>query len=45
MFEIGLINPGWQARDPSELAARLQKLIDTPEGRSAAASVTKAAWP
>ncbi|HQY88442.1 MAG TPA: nucleotidyltransferase family protein [Tepidisphaeraceae bacterium] len=32
MLEIGLIDPSWTTRLPPELAARLQILIDTPEG-------------
>lgn len=32
MLEIGLIDSSWTTRLPSELAARLQILIDTPEG-------------
>jgi hypothetical protein len=32
MLEIGLIDPTWTARFPADLAARLQLLIDTPEG-------------
>ena len=32
MIEIGLIDATWPARFPAELAARLQLLIDTPEG-------------
>lgn len=32
MLEIGLIDAAWPARYPPELAARLQQLIDTPEG-------------
>ncbi|MEX0688858.1 MAG: nucleotidyl transferase AbiEii/AbiGii toxin family protein [Pirellulales bacterium] len=32
MLDIGLIDAGWPARYPPELAARLQQLIDTPEG-------------
>jgi hypothetical protein len=32
MLEIGLIDATWPARFPPELAARLQQLIDTPDG-------------
>ena len=32
MLEIGLIDATWPARYPPGLAARLQQLIDTPEG-------------
>jgi len=32
MLEISLIDATWPARYPPELAARLQQLIDTPEG-------------
>jgi hypothetical protein len=32
LLEVGLIDPTWTARLPPELAARLQTLIDTPEG-------------
>jgi hypothetical protein len=32
MLEVGLIDASWVARFPAELAARLQELIDTPEG-------------
>jgi hypothetical protein len=32
MLEIGLIDASWPARYPPELAARLQHLIDTPDG-------------
>ena len=32
MLEIGLIDATWPARYPPELAARLQQVIDTPEG-------------
>ena len=32
MLEIGLIDTTWPARFPPDLAARLQSLIDTPEG-------------
>ena len=31
MLEVGLIDASWPARFPSDLAARLQSLIDTPE--------------
>jgi len=32
MLEVGLIDATWPARFPPDLAARLQSLIDTPEG-------------
>ena len=32
MLEIGLIDASWPTRYPPELAARLQHLIDTPDG-------------
>jgi Uncharacterised nucleotidyltransferase len=32
MLEVGLIDSTWKNRLPVELAARLQELIDTPEG-------------
>jgi hypothetical protein len=32
LLEVGLIDPSWPARLPPELGARLQQLIDTPEG-------------
>jgi hypothetical protein len=32
MIEVGLINASWCQRLPAELAARLQKIVDTPEG-------------
>jgi hypothetical protein len=32
MLEIGLIDATWPARFPTELSARLQQLIDTPDG-------------
>ena len=32
MLEVGLIDGTWPARLPAELGARLQTLIDTPEG-------------
>jgi hypothetical protein len=32
MLDVGLIDASWPARFPSELAVRLQHLIDTPEG-------------
>ncbi|NQW46917.1 MAG: hypothetical protein HQ464_04005 [Planctomycetes bacterium] len=32
MLEIGLIDASWPTRYPQELAARLQHLIDTPDG-------------
>jgi hypothetical protein len=32
MLDVGLIDASWPARYPAELAARLQHLIDTPEG-------------
>ena len=30
--DIGLIDAGWTERFPAELAARLQELVDNPEG-------------
>jgi hypothetical protein len=32
LLDVGLIDASWGAQLPSELAARLQSLIDTPEG-------------
>jgi hypothetical protein len=32
MLEVGLIDCQWTRRLPAELAARLQELLDTPEG-------------
>jgi hypothetical protein len=32
LLEVGLVDASWCARFPPELAARLQMLIDTPEG-------------
>ena len=32
MLDVGLIDQSWKARYPSELAERLQLLIDTPDG-------------
>jgi hypothetical protein len=32
MLDVGLIDPTWVARFPTELGARLQELIDSPEG-------------
>lgn len=32
MIDVGLIDQSWTARFPSELAARLQELLDDPEG-------------
>ncbi len=32
MLDVGLIDPTWIDRLPTELAVRLQELIDTPEG-------------
>ena len=32
MLEVGLIDQSWGKRFPGELGARLQMLIDTPEG-------------
>ncbi|MDA0818528.1 MAG: hypothetical protein O2946_13305, partial [Planctomycetota bacterium] len=32
MIEVGLVNATWPARYPPELAARLQHLLDTPDG-------------
>ena len=34
MVDVGLIDPTWTARLPSDLETRLQLLIDTPEGES-----------
>jgi hypothetical protein len=31
MLEVGLLHQSWLKRFPPELAARLQRLIDTPE--------------
>ena len=31
-LEVGLIDAGWIERFPPELAARLQHLVDTPDG-------------
>ena len=31
-LEVGLIDAGWVARFPPELGARLQTLLDTPDG-------------
>ncbi|HEX8342117.1 MAG TPA: hypothetical protein VF624_14520 [Tepidisphaeraceae bacterium] len=33
MLEVGLVDSTWTAHLPADLAARLQSLIDTPEGR------------
>lgn len=32
MIEVGLIDKSWPAKYPPELAARLQEILDTPEG-------------
>jgi hypothetical protein len=32
LIEVGLLNDRWVKRVPSELAARLQSLLDNPEG-------------
>lgn len=32
MLDVGLIDAGWLGRLPPELAARLQELLDTPDG-------------
>ena len=32
LIDVGLIDAGWPARFPPELAARLQELLDNPEG-------------
>ena len=32
MIDVGLIDASWKDRLPAELAARLQELLDTPEG-------------
>lgn len=32
LLDVGLIDASWKARYPDELAARLQELIDTPDG-------------
>ena len=32
MIGVGLIDASWTAKLPAELAARLQELLDTPEG-------------
>lgn len=32
MIDVGLIDQTWTARFPAELAARLQHLLDTPDG-------------
>jgi hypothetical protein len=32
MLDVGLIDESWKARFSTELAERLQHLIDTPEG-------------
>jgi hypothetical protein len=31
-LDVGLVNASWRDRMPAELAARLQELLDTPEG-------------
>jgi hypothetical protein len=32
LIEVGLVNASWVPRLPSELGARLQSLLDNPEG-------------
>jgi hypothetical protein len=32
MIDVGLLDDTWIPRLPSELAARLQELLDTPDG-------------
>jgi hypothetical protein len=32
MLDVELVDPSWCARFPTELAARLQELIDNPDG-------------
>ena len=32
MLDVGLIDDGWIARVPPELAGRLQQILDDPEG-------------
>jgi hypothetical protein len=32
MLDVGLIDSSWVSRFPPELAARLQEILDTPEG-------------
>jgi len=32
LIDVGLLDSAWVKRLPSELAARLQSLLDTPEG-------------
>lgn len=32
MLDVGLIDAGWTSRLPPDLAARLQTLVDSPEG-------------
>jgi hypothetical protein len=32
LLDVGLIDATWPARFPPELAARLQQVLDTPEG-------------
>ena len=32
MLEVSLIDAGWTTRLPTELADRLQTLLDTPDG-------------
>jgi hypothetical protein len=32
LIDVGLIDASWKARLPTELAARLQELLDNPEG-------------
>jgi hypothetical protein len=32
LIDVGLVDASWTSRFPSELAARLQQLLDTPDG-------------
>jgi hypothetical protein len=32
LIEVGLVDATWPARFPPELAARLQQILDNPEG-------------
>jgi len=32
MLDVGLVDASWPTRLPDSLAARLQELIDTPDG-------------
>ena len=32
LIDVGLVDKSWPAKFPPELAARLQQLLDTPEG-------------